>query len=398
MGRVLLGTSGWSYQEWVGVFYPTSTESKLKHYTRVFPTAEIDSTFYAMPQPGVVQGWDRYSPKEFAFAAKLPKTVTHDLLEHLGHDIEKEMDKFAELMMPLNNSGKLACLLIQLPPSYKYDVEHLDQFLALLPHGYKYAIEFRHKSWLQPQTWKILSRYSVAYTIVDEPLLPPDIHVTADFAYLRWHGHGQHPWYDYHYTDKELEDWKPKIEEIQSSTKNTLGYFNNHFHGYAVENALKVLQMLGKLTQEQEEALDRAETHLGKRPSATAGLGKWLDRTRSESKIIEELTQLMGRPRVERAMAIGDNEVNIKQADSNNIQARVRNYTVTMDMRSKTILHDCGDWERSIETKQLCKHIGRLFLTIPEPLAAEWISKIRSDLQEWNFGKAEKSRAPNEQP
>ncbi len=370
MGRVLLGTSGWSYQEWVGVFYPTSTESKLKHYTRVFPTAEIDSTFYAMPQPGVVQGWDRYSPKEFAFAAKLPKTVTHDLLEHLGHDIEKEMDKFAELMMPLNNSGKLACLLIQLPPSYKYDVEHLDQFLALLPHGYKYAIEFRHKSWLQPQTWKILSRYSVAYTIVDEPLLPPDIHVTADFAYLRWHGHGQHPWYDYHYTDKELEDWKPKIEEIQSSTKNTLGYFNNHFHGYAVENALKVLQMLGKLTQEQEEALERAETHLGKRPLATAGLGKWLD----------------------------DNEVNIKQADSNNIQARVRNYTVTMDMRSKTILHDCGDWERSVETKQLCKHIGRLFLTIPEPLATEWISKIRSDLQEWNFGKAEKSRAPNELP
>ena len=391
MGRVLLGTSGWSYQEWVGVFYPTSTESKLRHYTRVFPTAEIDSTFYANPQPGVVQGWDRYSPKDFAFAAKLPKTVTHDLLQYLGRDIEKEMDKFAELMMPLNNSGKLACLLIQLPPSYKYAIQHLDQFLALLPHGYKYAIEFRHKSWLQPQTWKILSRYNVAYTIVDEPLLPPEIHVTADFAYLRWHGHGQHPWYDYHYTDTELEDWKPKIEEIQASTKNTFGYFNNHFHGYAVENALKVLKMLGKLTQEQEEALEKAETRLGKSPSPTAGLGKWMNPTKPETrKIIEELTEIMGRPRVERAMTIGDNEVNIKQADSNKIQATIRNYTVTMDMRSKTILHDCGDWERSIETKQLCKHVGRLILTIPEPLATEWISKIRSDLDEWNFKKAEK--------
>ncbi len=394
MGRVLLGTSGWSYQEWVGVFYPTSNESKLKHYTRVFPTAEIDSTFYAMPQPGVVQGWDRYSPKEFAFAAKLPKTVTHDLLEHLGHDIEKEMDKFAELMMPLNNSGKLVCLLIQLPPSYKYDVEHLDQFLALLPHGYKYAIEFRHKSWLQPPTWKILSRYNVAYTIVDEPLLPPDIHVTADFAYLRWHGHGQQPWYNYHYTDKQLEDWKPKIEEIQSSTKNTFGYFNNHFHGYAVENALKVLKMLGKLTQEQDEALERAETYLGKSPSPTAGLGKWIKPSKPEARIIEELTDMMGRPRVERAMSIGDNEVNINQADSNKIQAAVRKYSVTMDMRSKTILHDCGDWERSIETKQLCKHIGRLLLTIPEPLATEWISRIRSDLDEWNFKKAEKVANP----
>src|SRR5207245_2226601 len=177
-------------------------------------------------------------------------------------------------------------------------------------------------SWLHPQTWKILSRYGVAYTIVDEPLLPPDIHVTADVAYLRWHGHGQNPWYDYHYTDTQLEDWKPKIEEIQSSTKTVYGYFNNHFHGYAVENALKILEMLGKLTQEQQEALDRAETHLGKKPSATAGLGKWLDPGRPKAKILDPLTDLMGRLRVERAMSIGDDEVKIKQVDSSIIRAK----------------------------------------------------------------------------
>src|SRR5213080_5337099 len=83
MGRLLLGTSGWSYPEWVGVFYPTSTESKLKHYTQVFPTAEIDSTFYAFPQPGTVLGWNRFSPKEFIFCAKIPQIITHDKLAEI---------------------------------------------------------------------------------------------------------------------------------------------------------------------------------------------------------------------------------------------------------------------------------------------------------------------------
>ena len=391
MGRVLLGTSGWSYQEWVGVFYPTSTESKLKHYTRVFPTAEIDSTFYAMPQTGVVQGWERYSPKDFSFAAKLPKTITHELLRRMGPDIEKEMDKFAELMMPVNNSGKLACLLIQLPPSYKYDPSHLDQFLALLPHGYKYAIEFRNNSWLRSETWKILSRYNVAYTIVDEPLLPPESHVTADFAYIRWHGHGKNPWYNYHYDDKQLEAWKPKIEELQSSTKTVYGYFNNHFHGYAVENALKVLQMLGKLTQEQEEALARAEAHLTGKVSSSAGLGKWLGPENRSSRVIDDLTELIGRTKLERAMAIDDSEINVTRADSERIQAKIRNYSVDMDDKSKTIMHDCGDWERAVnETHQLCKHIGRLLLAIPEGIATLWISKMRADLEDWTFNSPEK--------
>ena len=387
MEQVLLGTSGWSYAEWVGVFYPSSAESKLKHYTRVFPTGEIDSTFYAMPQPGVVQGWERYTPKEFLFTAKLPKTITHDLLRRLGPEIEKEMDKFSELMIPLNNSGKLACLLIQLPPSYKFDPSHLDQFLALLPHGYKYAIEFRHKSWLgESETWKILSRYNTAYTIVDEPLLPPDVHVTADFAYIRWHGHGNNPWYNYHYTDEQLEAWRPKIEEVRSSTSKVFGYFNNHFHGYAVENALKVLQMLGKLTPEQEEALARAEAHLGAKPKLGTGLGKWMGETgNNEPKIVQELTDLMGRPRIERAMAIGANEISLKEVDTNRIQARVRDYIVDMDAQSRTILHDCGDWERAVETHQLCKHIGSLLLTIPESVAEQWIARIKSDPEEWNF-------------
>lgn len=386
-GRVLLGTSGWSYQEWVGVFYPTATESKLKHYARIFPTAEIDSTFYAFPQQGTVLGWDRYSPRDFIFNAKIPQTVTHEKLRDLGPSLELELDRFAELMQPLNSSGKLGCLLIQLPPSYKYDSNHLESFLSILPHGYKYAIEFRHKTWLREETWKILSKYNVAYTIVDEPLLPPEVHLTADFAYVRWHGHGQRPWYDYHYGDEELEKWVPKVKEIDSSVKTVYGYFNNHFHGYAVENCLKVLQMLGKLTPEQEEALNRAQTNLGKAKKQTFGLEKWLSEDESRSKIVNALTSLMGESRLARALAIADDEVNVRLASGDKVEARIRDYSLTMDMKSRTIVHDCGDWERSIETRQLCKHVGRVLLSLPEDVALSWTTEVQSDLESWSFKK-----------
>ena len=385
-GRLLIGTSGWSYPEWVGVFYPTSTESKLKHYTQVFPTAEIDSTFYAFPQPGTVLGWNRFSPKEFSFCAKIPQTITHDKLVEIGPSLESELDRFAELMLPLNNSGKLGCLLLQMPPKYKYDLTHLESFLSILPHGFKYAIEFRHKSWLQDSTWPLLSKYNVAYTIVDEPLLPPEVHVTADFAYIRWHGHGQRPWYDYHYTEQELKSWMPKVKEIEPSVKTTYGYFNNHFHGYAVENALRILQMMGKLTPAQGTALNRAKAHLekGKGPE---GLGEWVKGGDDRPKIIDLLSSLMGESRLARALAIRDEELTVKTATSEKIVAKIRDYNLTMESQTKTITHDCGDWERSIETRQLCKHVGKVLLSLPENTALGWVTQIHEDPEAWHFQK-----------
>src|SRR5438094_3884318 len=100
-GRFLLGTSGWSYPEWVGVFYPTSTESKLKHYTQVFPTAEIDSTFYAFPQPGTVLGWNRFSPKESIFCAKIPQIITHPKLAATPPSSQPPLPRFPDLILPL---------------------------------------------------------------------------------------------------------------------------------------------------------------------------------------------------------------------------------------------------------------------------------------------------------
>lgn len=338
-----------------------------------------------------MKGWERYSPKGFLFNAKIPETVTHEKLADLGPGIEVELDRFAELMQPLNNSGKLGCLLVQLPPRYKYDPGHLERFLSILPHGYKYAIEFRHRSWMQPTTWRVLSKYNVANTIVDEPLLPPEIHVTADFAYLRWHGRGERPWYDYHYSEDELKEWLPKVQEVQASVKTLYGYFNNHFHGYAVENCLRIMQMLGSLSSEQEEALGRAQAHLGKPTGKSLGLGKWLNED-SRSKIVQLLTSLMGESRLARSLTISDSDVKILGATEKRVDARIRDYTLVMDMASKTILHDCGDWERAVETRQLCKHVGKVILSLPEEFGLEWAEQIQADVEGWKFAKPQTSK------
>jgi uncharacterized protein YecE (DUF72 family) len=260
--NIFLGTSGWSYKEWEGVFYHKgSGESKLHAYSRVFKTAEIDSTFYRNPSKGTVMGWLKYSPSDFIFTAKLPKTITHDKALGLKRDVSGDLKEFLELMMPLQQAGKLGCLLIQLPPKYAYNPKNLQEFFELLDPRFRYAVEFRNASWLVPETetLQILQRYGVAYTIVDEPLLPPEVHLTTDFSYFRWHGHGERIWFDYRYSKKQLEDWAPKLQETASKVKKVYGYFNNHYHGYAPENCLQLLERLGLQSDEQKKAHQKSK-------------------------------------------------------------------------------------------------------------------------------------------
>jgi uncharacterized protein YecE (DUF72 family) len=124
-------------------------------------------------------------------------------------------------MEPLNEAGMLGAILIQLPPSFSYEknYDNLASFLEILPEGYEFSVEFRHPSWLKNDIWKLLSNRNVAYTIVDEPLLPPEVHITADFAYVRWHGRGLRPWYNYRYSSRELEEWVPRIHKISDKVE-----------------------------------------------------------------------------------------------------------------------------------------------------------------------------------
>lgn len=212
-------------------------------------------------------GWLRYSPPDFVFAAKIPRVITHDKKLGLKGDVQSELQTFLELMQPLQLNGKLGCLLIQLPPSYDFNPENLEEFFRTLSPQFRYAVEFRHLSWMQNRTWELLRKYNIAYTNVDEPLLPPEIHITADFAYFRWHGHGRRPWYNYRYKMEELEPWIPKLLETSSQVSKVFGFFNNHYHGYAPENCLSLIERLTTLTPHQE----RAKKRLSKKQVGLAG-------------------------------------------------------------------------------------------------------------------------------
>jgi uncharacterized protein YecE (DUF72 family) len=271
-----IGTSGWSYNEWAGVFYPSKSANKLSFYSKIYSTAEIDSTFYAYPAKGMVLNWARYTPDGFVFSAKLPQELTHEKRLSMGSGAEEGLVRFLSLMKPLIATGKLGPVLVQLPPSFTYegDLQALKGFLGAVPDDIRFAVEFRHPSWLRGETWDLLKGRNVANTIVDEPLLPADTVVTADFAFVRWHGRGSRPWYNYRYGTKELEAWVPKVREVVSKTKEVFGYFNNHFRGFAVENSLKMMGLLGVASPEQEEAGAKAKRYLdtGGRPSGEGSM------------------------------------------------------------------------------------------------------------------------------
>lgn len=268
LDNVILGTSGWSYNDWIGPFYRKGEKRMFRAYGRIFKTVEINTTFYRYPSGKMVMGWARYCPSDFLFTAKLPRLITHEKKLDVEAGVEEDLEKFCDVMRILLLEGKLACLLIQLPPRYEYDIDHLESFLEILPLDFRFAVEFRNLSWMKKETWDLLEKYHVAYTIVDEPLLPPEIHITSDIAYFRWHGRGENPWFNYRFSEEELKPWIPKIKAASKKVRNVYGYFNNHFHGYAPENCLQVLEMLGMLETNQKEAMKRLGEYR-KRPKQT---------------------------------------------------------------------------------------------------------------------------------
>jgi uncharacterized protein YecE (DUF72 family) len=271
LGGVHLGTSGWSYREWEGPFYPKGEKKKLTFYSKFFDTVEIDSTFYAYPSKGMVLGAARSTPAGFVFSAKLPKLITHEKALDIQRGAKDDLFRFLHLMKPLADEGKLGPLLVQLPPSFTYSggMKKLEEFLEVIPTDVLFAIEFRNKSWLgRADALDLLRRHNVAVTNVDEPLLPADTTTTADFAFVRWHGRGERPWYNYRYGQDELAGWGKKVEAIATKTKKVYGYFNNHFHGYAVEDSLKMMELLGSASAEQRKLLHKVTEKID------SGLGK----------------------------------------------------------------------------------------------------------------------------
>jgi uncharacterized protein YecE (DUF72 family) len=393
MGEIRLGCSGWHYKEWVGPLYETETESKLATYSKIFKTAEIDSTFYAYPSKGMVLGWTKYTKPDFVFCAKLPKQITHKDKLDPKQGAEEDLEKFCELMRPLLLDNKLGCLLAQLPPGLKCDLRLLESFFAVLPGEFRFAVEFRDMSWLTNETWKLLERYNVAYAIVDEPKLPPEVKVTSDIAYIRWHGRGERPWYYYLYSKEELEPWLPKVKEASAQAKTTYGYFNNHYHGYAVKNCLEFSEMLGTITQEQKEAKRTVEKYFEERAVAkqeemkkrTTTLAAFMPEEIKRMNFSQLLGTFMDEGRMRRARGIRDKEVTMREISDNRVTATVREYNVVFDLQKRTILHDCADWSRCIPAKQLCKHIGKVLLMLPQEKATNILRQVSLNHEKWEF-------------
>jgi uncharacterized protein YecE (DUF72 family) len=381
MGTIRLGCSGWDYRDWADVFYKSEDESKLQAYSRIFNTAEINSTFYSYPSQGIVFGWAKYTPQDFRFAVKLNRLITHEKRLDVSKGVEDDLKRFTELMRPLQYSGKLACILIQLPPGMKFRKDRIEAFLKILPADVRFALEYRNETWLAEEAHKLLSDYNVAAVVVDEPLLPPEVRLTSDIAYIRWHGRGEKMWYNYRYSKEELAEWVPKIKEMSLRT-DVYGYFNNHYHGYAPENCIDVLEMLGVATPEQKETRQRISSYWRGKVMTKAVRKTLSDFLPQEKEDI--MTLLSGHIdvlRLEKAREIKD--IEIMELGPDKIVAGVRGYSVYIDLEKRFLLHDCGDWKRTAREMRFCKHIGALMLALPENAARGVLEGIRR--QQWEF-------------
>lgn len=238
-GRIYIGTSGWVYKEWANDFYRgLKAKEHFPFYTTQFTTVEINATFYRLPNLKMVHGWRKKAPDGFIFAVKGSRFITH--IKRLNN-LERSANVFIRRITPLKE--KLGPLLWQLPPNFKLDLPRLESFLKRLPKSLFHAVEFRHPSWVVPETYELLRRHNAAYVSVSSMRMPLDFSVTADFVYIRFHGLAGGARHDY--SEEELQPWAEHIRKQAASEENVFVYFNNDLNVRAPNNAKLLMEMCG---------------------------------------------------------------------------------------------------------------------------------------------------------
>jgi len=259
---IRLGTQGWSYDDWKGVFYPPGAkqEDRLPFYAEVFDTVELDTTFYHAPKATIARSWERSVPAGFRFAAKVPRAITHDaLLKNAAGDF----DAFARAMDPLGE--KLGPLLVQMPAEFVRDastMRDLESFLAGVSEGLQLAVEFRHASWHDPAVYDALRRRGAALAWTEWRELPRPDAVTADFLYLRWLGDRRAiAKYDRVQIDREdsFRAWEADLMKVFGEVREVYGYFNNHWAGHSPASANEMKRRLGLPHVEPRERWPQGE-------------------------------------------------------------------------------------------------------------------------------------------
>ncbi len=237
MGRVFVGTSGYVYAHWKGIFYPSDLPPRLwlQRYSSEFSTVELNNTFYRLPKPEAVERWREETPPGFVFAAKGSRYLTH---------MKRLLDPgtgVARYFEPVRRLGsKLSVVLWQLPPRWSVNAERLDMFLAALPPGPRYAVVFRDESWYAKQIADVLDRHGAAFCEHDLVERAPPRH-TGGFRYVRFHGHTGK--YSGRYGGAALAA-RARDYARWSRTGDVFVYFNNDIGGHAISDARDLIAML----------------------------------------------------------------------------------------------------------------------------------------------------------
>ena len=251
-----LGTSGFSYNDWVGNFYPAGMPKRewLSYYAREFNACEINSTYYALPKPSSLQAMAEKTGEDFLFSIKANQKMTHQ-----REDNSSIFKAFRQVLEPIIAAGKLGCILAQFPYSFRFNRHNWD-YLSLLKERLAelpVVIEFRNAQWLRSEVFDWFRQQDLGFCCVDEPrlpnLLPPLAEATSKISYIRFHGRNSAKWwqheqayerYDYSYTPQELSEWLPKIQKLNDITEKTFIFANNHWRGQAVSTIRQLRIML----------------------------------------------------------------------------------------------------------------------------------------------------------
>jgi uncharacterized protein YecE (DUF72 family) len=258
--RIFVGTSGYAYTEWIEAgFYPPGTPASkmLSLYARHFPIAELNTSWYQLPRAESIERQRCQAPPDFLFAAKLTRSVTHEIDYQRWPDLVRA---YRDGIAPLVQARQLAAVLIQLPPTFDRTPNHRRHLAALLDklHGLPLAVEFRHPSWTDGRVTEELQRRRVSLVIVDGPdptALSPTVETVTnpDLLYVRFYGRNARGWrsrkpaaqFDYSYANEELGAWvEARRESLFRRAHRGIIFFNNHVRAQAPENAKRLMALL----------------------------------------------------------------------------------------------------------------------------------------------------------
>lgn len=239
---VNIGTSGWSFKTWKGVFYPEDidVDNMISTYALTFSTVELNHSFYQLPKKKEINIWCDKTPEHFIFSCKVSRYITH--MKKLK-DPKKHVSKFINAITPFGK--KLGPILFQLPPYWSLNYSRLKDFIDVLPDEYRYCFEFRHNSWFCEMVYDLLRESKIALCFYDLKGFQSPEEVTTDFIYTRLHGPKEKA-YEGSYDGRTLAGYAQKFVRWQQEGKKIFCYFDNDKKACAPKDALFLIQSFEK--------------------------------------------------------------------------------------------------------------------------------------------------------